>query len=121
VTRRLGLRFEEQDEALEEVEPFEVAALDGYAIRQDLVDMGLKKQNFDNLNKGWGIVDRNLEHRRRMAALYERLLAERGWPVAGPPPDTEPVLVRYPLRVADMRLFGFEDELFPDRSVLPPD
>jgi exodeoxyribonuclease V gamma subunit len=42
VTRRLGLRFEEQDEALEEVEPFEVAALDGYAIRQDLVDMSLK-------------------------------------------------------------------------------
>ena len=42
VTHRLGLRFEEQDEALEEVEPFAVAALDGYAIRQDLVDMGLK-------------------------------------------------------------------------------
>jgi exodeoxyribonuclease V gamma subunit len=45
VTRRLGLRFEEQDEALEEVEPFKVAALDGYAIRQDLVDMGLKRIN----------------------------------------------------------------------------
>jgi peptide deformylase len=29
--------------------------------------------------------------------------------------------ILYPLRVADMRLFGFEDELFPDRSVLPPD
>jgi exodeoxyribonuclease V gamma subunit len=42
VTRRLGLRFEEQDEALEEAEPFEVAALDGYAIRQDLVDKDLK-------------------------------------------------------------------------------
>jgi len=42
VTHRLGLRFEEQDEALEEVEPFEVAALDGYAIRQDLVESGLK-------------------------------------------------------------------------------
>ncbi len=42
VTHRLGLRFEEQDEALEEVEPFEVAPLDGYAIRQDLVDMALK-------------------------------------------------------------------------------
>jgi exodeoxyribonuclease V gamma subunit len=42
VTHRLGLRFEEQDEALEEVEPFAVAPLDGYAIRQDLVDVGLK-------------------------------------------------------------------------------
>ncbi len=29
--------------------------------------------------------------------------------------------ILYPLRVADMRSFGFEDELFPDRSVLPPD
>ena len=42
VTRRLGLRFEEQDEALEEVEPFAVAALDGYTMRQALVDMGLR-------------------------------------------------------------------------------
>jgi peptide deformylase len=29
--------------------------------------------------------------------------------------------ILYPLRVADMRSFGFEDELFPDRSALPPD
>jgi len=42
VTHRLGLRFETQDDALEEAEPFAVAALDGYAIRQDLVEMGLK-------------------------------------------------------------------------------
>ena len=29
--------------------------------------------------------------------------------------------ILYPMRVADMRSFGFEDELFPDRSALPPD
>ncbi len=29
--------------------------------------------------------------------------------------------ILYPLRVADMRAFGFEDELFPDRSAPPPD
>ncbi|MGB7903340.1 MAG: peptide deformylase [Steroidobacteraceae bacterium] len=29
--------------------------------------------------------------------------------------------ILFPLRVADMRSFGFEDELFPDRSALPPD
>jgi peptide deformylase len=29
--------------------------------------------------------------------------------------------ILYPLRVTDMRLFGFEEELFPDRSLLPPD
>ena len=29
--------------------------------------------------------------------------------------------ILYPMRVTDMRLFGFEEELFPDRSVLPPD
>jgi len=42
VTRRLGLRLEEREEVLEEVEPFAVAPLDGYAIRQDLVELGLK-------------------------------------------------------------------------------
>ena len=42
VTRRLGLRFEEKEESLEEVEPFAVAPLDGYAIRQELVELGLK-------------------------------------------------------------------------------
>jgi peptide deformylase len=29
--------------------------------------------------------------------------------------------ILYPQRVADMRAFGFEDELFPDPSALPPD
>jgi peptide deformylase len=29
--------------------------------------------------------------------------------------------ILYPMRVVDMRSFGFEDELFPDRSALPPD
>jgi peptide deformylase len=29
--------------------------------------------------------------------------------------------ILYPMRVADMRSFGFEDELFPDRSARPPD
>jgi exodeoxyribonuclease V gamma subunit len=42
LTRRLGLRFEEADESLKDVEPFAVDALDGYAIRQDLVEMELK-------------------------------------------------------------------------------
>jgi peptide deformylase len=29
--------------------------------------------------------------------------------------------ILYPMRVADMRSFGFEDELFPDWGALPPD
>ena len=29
--------------------------------------------------------------------------------------------ILYPMRVADLRSLGFEDELFPDRSALPPD
>ncbi len=29
--------------------------------------------------------------------------------------------ILYPMRIADMRSFGFEDELFPDRSALPVD
>ena len=45
--------------------------------------------------------DRHHAHRRRMAVRYERLLAERGWPVFRPTADSDPVLVRYPVRVAD--------------------
>lgn len=29
--------------------------------------------------------------------------------------------ILYPMRVTDMRLFGFEEELFPDAGALPPD
>lgn len=29
--------------------------------------------------------------------------------------------ILYPMRVTDMRLFGFEEELFPDQATLPPD
>jgi peptide deformylase len=29
--------------------------------------------------------------------------------------------ILYPMRVTDMRRFGFEDELFPDPGTLPPD
>ncbi len=46
-------------------------------------------------------LDDNIEHRKRMARLYDQLLAERGWPVTQLPPEMEPVLVRYPVRVAD--------------------
>lgn len=46
-------------------------------------------------------LDDNIEHRRRMTRLYDSLLSERGWPVTQLPSEMEPVLVRYPVRVAD--------------------
>jgi len=46
-------------------------------------------------------LDDTIEHRRRMTRLYDSLLSERGWPVTQLPPEMEPVLVRYPVRVAD--------------------
>jgi dTDP-4-amino-4,6-dideoxygalactose transaminase len=36
-----------------------------------------------------------------MARLYDTLLAERGWPLTKIPDGMDPVLVRYPVRVAD--------------------
>ena len=48
LTRRLGLRFEEADKALEEVEPFIVDGLSGYLISEELVDWGLN---------GKGLID----------------------------------------------------------------
>ncbi len=46
-------------------------------------------------------VDRNLAHRRVMKETYDHLLAEAGFPVPEVPEHMDPVLVRYPVRVAD--------------------
>jgi dTDP-4-amino-4,6-dideoxygalactose transaminase len=43
----------------------------------------------------------NIDHRRRMRHLYDRLLSEAGFPVPAIPAASDPVLVRYPVRVAD--------------------
>jgi hypothetical protein len=46
-------------------------------------------------------LERNLAHRRRMGRLYDDLLRQAGWPVPKLPAHLDPVLVRYPVRVAD--------------------
>jgi dTDP-4-amino-4,6-dideoxygalactose transaminase len=46
-------------------------------------------------------VERNLAHRREMRHVYDRLLGEAGFPVPEVPEYLDPVLVRYPVRVAD--------------------
>ena len=46
-------------------------------------------------------LDANIRHRRHMKRVYDGLLAERGWPVPEIPDHVDPVLVRYPVRVAD--------------------
>ena len=46
-------------------------------------------------------VGGNIEHRRRMRSIYDELLGEAGWPLPDIPETMDPVLVRYPVRVAD--------------------
>ncbi len=46
-------------------------------------------------------LEANVAHRRRMARLYDELLRQRGWPLPQIPAYLNPVLVRYPVRVAD--------------------
>ena len=46
-------------------------------------------------------LERNIEHRKQMTALYDKLLAERGWRIPQVPDYMEPVLVRYSIRVTD--------------------
>lgn len=46
-------------------------------------------------------IDRNTAHRRAVAAEYTHALAEAGWPTLRLPPDSDPVLVRYPVCVED--------------------
>ena len=48
-----------------------------------------------------GKAQRSMAHRRRLREVYDNLLAERGWPTVHSIPDADPVLVRYPVRVAD--------------------
>ena len=47
LTRRLGLRFAEAEDVLVEVESFAVGSLDGYAMRQELVEMSLKGNSLE--------------------------------------------------------------------------
>jgi dTDP-4-amino-4,6-dideoxygalactose transaminase len=46
-------------------------------------------------------AQKNIRHRRHMSRLYDQLLAEAGFPTAPRPENTDPVLVRYPVGVAD--------------------
>jgi dTDP-4-amino-4,6-dideoxygalactose transaminase len=46
-------------------------------------------------------VEKNLTHRRQMRKTYEELLAGAGWTLPAIPACMDPVLVRFPLRVAD--------------------
>ena len=46
-------------------------------------------------------VDHNIAHRRHMRQVYDNLLREAGWEVSDTPEYMDPVLVRYPIRVAD--------------------
>ncbi len=51
LTRRLGLRFEEADKALEEVEPFILDGLSGYLISQELVELILDGKGLNDSEK----------------------------------------------------------------------
>ena len=46
-------------------------------------------------------IRRNIEHRIEMRGVYEELLKQAGWSVPNIPEYMDPVLVRYPVRVAD--------------------
>jgi dTDP-4-amino-4,6-dideoxygalactose transaminase len=46
-------------------------------------------------------IEKTLAHRRQMGRLYDRLLREAGWNLPTIPDSMDPVLVRYPVRVAD--------------------
>lgn len=48
-------------------------------------------------------IDHALQHRRRMAALYDEMLRDAGFAPVRRQAECDPVLVRYPLRVADKR------------------
>jgi len=46
-------------------------------------------------------IDENIAHRRKMRTVYDQLLTDAGFDVPQIPDYTDPVLVRYPVRIAD--------------------
>lgn len=46
-------------------------------------------------------LDAGIDHRRKMAQVYADLLSRKGWRLPAIPGTMDPVLVRYPVRVAD--------------------
>lgn len=46
-------------------------------------------------------LDKNLAHRREMRGIYDELLRQADWPLPAVGEHMDPVLVRYPVRVAD--------------------
>jgi dTDP-4-amino-4,6-dideoxygalactose transaminase len=47
-------------------------------------------------------IEENIAHRRKMAQLYDELLTAKGWKNRNYDRDlTEPVMVRYPVRIAE--------------------
>jgi len=47
------------------------------------------------------ILKQNLNHRKNITAIYDNLLENQGWEKRLTPPNADPILVRYPLRVTD--------------------
>jgi dTDP-4-amino-4,6-dideoxygalactose transaminase len=46
-------------------------------------------------------INQNLQHRKKIAGLYDELLGQHGWEITKVPEHTEPILVRYPVRITD--------------------
>ncbi len=46
-------------------------------------------------------IKKNISHRRKMKPIYDNLLKQAGWETPEIPDYMDPVLVRYPVRVAD--------------------
>ena len=79
-------------------------------------------------------LQRNIDHRRKMADLYDQLLLEKGWPVRHYDKHVmDPVMVRYPVRIkqkkeaiekaasAGIELGSwFESPLHPEETPLAP-
>jgi dTDP-4-amino-4,6-dideoxygalactose transaminase len=50
-------------------------------------------------------LKRNLAYRREMTALYDKLLAQKGWPVCRYDKSIiDPVMVRYPVRIKEKEI-----------------
>ncbi len=63
---------------------------------------GISKMQARSGTSQLGRMEENIAHRRKMTKLYDELLAAKGWKPGNDHRDSaEPVLVRYPVRIAE--------------------
>ena len=118
IRRRLGMRFEHDDEIFLDVEPFNLGSLESYGIKQELVSHGLARRNFGadelaarGLLPLGEIGKATFQSYKRQADTFRKQVELE---LGGETPP-EPLLIDIP--IDDFRITGEIDSLYGVRKI----